>query len=269
MQNHLCATCGSQFSESVEPPPRCPICEDERQFVSPEGQSWTTLDDLRRQHRNVLTELEPGLTEIITEPKFGIGQRALLVKTPAGNVLWDCLSLIDDATIEAINKLGGIASLAMSHPHMYGSMVEWSYAFGHSPIHLHAANQRWVMRPDPVVEFWGGESHRLDQGVALHCCGGHFTGATALLWPEGAQGRGVLLTSDTMYVAPSQSYVSFMYSYANYIPMSGPEIDSVVDKVAPLRFDRIYSHLPGLVINQDAKLVLERSVERYKKAIGS
>ena len=124
------------------------------------------------------------------------------------------------------------------------------------------------MRPDPVVEFWERESHRLDQGVVLHCFGGHFTGATALLWPEGAEGLGVLLSSDTMYVAPSQRYVSFMYSYANYIPMSGPEIDSVVEKVAPLRFDRIYSHFPVLVIDQEAKLVLERSVERYKKAIG-
>ena len=54
--------------------------------------------------------LEPGLTEIVTEPKFAIGQRALLVEAPGGNVLWDCVSLIDDATIAAVEALGDAVS---------------------------------------------------------------------------------------------------------------------------------------------------------------
>lgn len=268
MPNYICVTCGNQFAESSQPPSRCPICEDERQYVNPEGQSWTTLDELEREHHNVITPLEPGLTEIVTEPKFGIGQRALLVQTPQGNVLWDCVSLIDDTTIEAIEALGGISALANSHPHMYASMVEWSHAFGNAPIHLHAANERWVMRPDPVIEFWDGETYRLDQGLTLTCCGGHFRGSTALLWPEGAEGRGVLLSSDTMHVARDLRHVSFMYSYPNYIPLSGPVVEGIVEKVAPLKFDRIYSHFSGLVISEDAKPAVARSVERYKKAIG-
>jgi hypothetical protein len=269
MPNYICVTCGNQHAESSEPPSHCPICEDERQYVNPKGQTWTTLDELEREYHNVITPLEPGLTEILTEPQFGIGQRALLVQTPQGNVLWDCVSLIDDATIEAIEALGGISSLAMSHPHMYASMVEWSHAFGKAPIHLHTANERWVMRPDPVIEFWDGETQRLDQGVTLTCCGGHFTGSTVLLWPEGAEGRGVLLSSDTMHVAKDLRHVSFMYSYPNYIPLSGPVVDSIVKKVAPLKYDRIYSHFSGLVISHDAKPAVHRSAERYKKAIGS
>ena len=32
-------------------------------------------------------------------PSSAVGQRALLVCTPHGNVLWDCISLIDQATV--------------------------------------------------------------------------------------------------------------------------------------------------------------------------
>ncbi len=268
MPHYICITCGNQHAESSGPPVRCPICEDERQYVNFAGQSWITPEELGREHRNVFRELEPGLTEIVTEPKFAIGQRALLVQTAAGNVLWDCPSLIDAATIEAIEALGGISSLAMSHPHMYGSMVAWSHAFGNAPIRLHAANRRWVMRPDPVIEYWQEDSHRLNESATLHRCGGHFTGSTVLHWPAGAAGAGVLLTSDSLHVARDRKHVSFMYSYPNYIPLSGPTVDQIAQCVLPLAFDRIYSHFPGLVISEDAKEAVRRSVARYKKAIG-
>ena len=267
--NYICVTCGHQYPESQEPPSRCPICEDERQFVNPEGQSWTTLDELAREHHNVVKSLEPGLTGIGTEPKFAIGQRALLVQTSKGNVLWDCVSLIDDATIEAIRALGGISSLAMSHPHLFGSMVEWSHALGNAPIHLHADHRQWVQRPDPVIEFWEGEIRELDEGLTLHRCGGHFKGSSVLLWPDGAKGLGVLLSGDTMYVAPDRRHVSFMYSYPNFIPLAASTVDRIVETVKPLRFDRIYGHFFGLVIETDAKGAVQRSAERYKKAIGS
>ncbi len=182
-------------------------------------------------------------------------------------MLWDCVSLIDDSTIAAVEALGGISSLAMSHPHMYGSMVEWSHALGNAPIHLHAANERWVMRPDPVIKFWEEETHRLDQGVTLYCCGGHYTGSTVLHWSEGAEGLGVLFTSDSMHVTYDRRHVSFMYSFPNYIPLSAPIVDSIIGKVAPLKFDRIYGHFSGQVISTDAKNAVQRSAERYKKAI--
>ena len=163
----ICVTCGNQYAATEQPPLHCPICEDERQYVNPEGQAWTTLEELKRDHHNIVRSVEPGLTEIATVPKFAIGQRALLVQTSKGNVLWDCVSLIDNATIEAIEALGGISALAMSHPHMFGSMVEWSHAFGKAPIYLHSDFKQWIQRPDPVIEFWEGETRALDEGVTL------------------------------------------------------------------------------------------------------
>jgi len=268
MQNYICTTCGHQFAESQKPPSHCPICEDERQYINPQGQSWITLDELARGHHNLVKPLETGLTGIGTEPKFAIGQRALLVQASKGNVLWDCVSLIDDATIKAIETLGGISVLAMSHPHLFGSMVEWSRAFGNAPIYLHVDHRQWVQRPDPVINFWEGEFLELEEGFTLHRCGGHFKGSTVLLWPDGADGLGVLLSGDTMYVAPDRRHVSFMYSYPNFIPLSASTVDSIVNKVMPLRFDRIYGHFFGLEIEADAKSVVQRSAERYKRAIG-
>ena len=269
MPNYICVTCGNQYAATEQPPPHCLICEDERQYVNPQGQAWTTLDELQRKHHNIVGSLEPGLSEIGTEPKFAIGQRALLVQGSKGNVLWDCVSLIDDATIEAVENLGGISSLAMSHPHLFGSMVEWSRAFDNAPIHLHVDHRPWVQRSDPVIEFWEGETFELKEGLTLQRCGGHFEGSTVLLWPDGADGHGVLLTGDTMYVAPDRQHVSFMYSYPNFIPLPATVVYRIVESVMPLRFDRIYGHFFDLEIEADAKRVVQRSAERYKRAIGS
>jgi hypothetical protein len=157
MANYMCATCGTQFAAGAQPPEHCPICQDARQYVGPGGQRWTTLQELARGHDNVFRVQEPGLHGIGTTPSFAIGQRALLVSNLEGNVLWDCISLLDDVTVELVRALGGIRSIAISHPHYYSSMVEWAAAFD-APVHLHAADRQWVMRPDERLHFWEGES---------------------------------------------------------------------------------------------------------------
>ena len=106
MPAFICETCGSQFTPSDAPPRSCPICEDERQFVPPGGQRWTTLDALARRHFNGYQQHEPGLIGVGTVPKFSIGQRALIVRAPEGNILWDCIPFIDAATVEIVKGLG-------------------------------------------------------------------------------------------------------------------------------------------------------------------
>ena len=160
---YICVQCGVQFSAVPTPPEKCPICEDERQAVHWGGQQWTTLSALTQGHRNVFRGLEPGLTGIVTEPKFAIGQQALLVQSDDGNVLWDCLSLINEATMREVQARGGLAAVAISHPHFYDSMVEWSNGFGGVRIYLHEADREWVMRPDqsPLLGWrYGGDPRR-------------------------------------------------------------------------------------------------------------
>ena len=186
MNDYICVRCGVQYAATVRPPAHCHICEDEREAVYWEGQLWTTLADLRCDHHNVVQPLEPDLICIHTEPHFAIGQQALLIQTPEGNVLWDCVSLLDDATIAAVRAAGGLTAIASSHPHFYGALVEWSRAFDGIPIYLHAADQSWVMRPDPTMVFWEGTTYPLGSGLTLIHCGGHFAGSTVLHWAAGA-----------------------------------------------------------------------------------
>lgn len=149
----VCLTCGTQFPSRPQPPTECPICQDSRQYVGWSGQQWTTLDELRKTHENEITEEEPGLFSIHTKPSFAIGQRAFLIKTAEGNLLWDCVALIDDMTKTEIRRLGGISAIAISHPHYYTTMVEWSRAFDNAPVYLHELNRPWIMRPDPSIRF--------------------------------------------------------------------------------------------------------------------
>lgn len=122
MPKYLCVTCGTQYPPSDDPPAGCPICEDDRQYVNRNGQMWTTLAERQGQHQNVVQQIGDGLWTISTTPKLGIGQRAHLIRTPAGNVLWDCLAYLDDAAVEQINALGGLTAIAISHPHFHTTM---------------------------------------------------------------------------------------------------------------------------------------------------
>jgi len=266
MPAYICVTCGTQFAPTGDPPAHCPICEDERQYVGHNGQQWTTLDDIRAGSHNVFTDEETCLTGIGTEPTFAIGQRALLVHTPYGNVLWDCISLLDDATVAEVQARGGIKAIAISHPHYYSSMIEWSRAFD-APIYLHADDREWVMRPDPAIVFWEGETHALVDGLMLIRGGGHFAGGTVLHWAGGADGRGALLTGDIIYVVSDRRYVSFMRSYPNLIPLPASAVRRIVQAVEPYAFDCIYSAWFGSVVASDAKAAVQRSAQRYIAAI--
>ncbi len=268
MSNFICTTCGTQYAEADEPPAACVICQDERQYVKATGQQWTTLEKLRRTNRNSIRFEEPGLIGIGIDPQFAIGQRALFLRTPKANVLWDCLPLLDEAVVEAIKAMGGISAIAISHPHYYASMVEWSRAFGGVPIYLPAADRQWVMRPDKAIVFWEGETRTLAEGLMLIRCGGHFEGGTVLHWAGGAGGRGALLSGDIIQVVPDRKHVSFMYSYPNYIPLSAPAIERIVQAVEPFDYDRVYGAFWDMMIEQDGKAVVKRSAERYLRAIG-
>jgi hypothetical protein len=267
---YLCLTCGTQFSETSRPPERCPICEDERQYVPPEGQQWSTLEKLRTDHKNAIKQEEAGLYSINTEPKVGIGQRAFLVRTTEGNVLWDCVALLDDATIARVKELGGIAEIAVSHPHYYTTMVEWSRAFGDVPIHIHEAERRWVMRPDPCIHYWTGREKGLRGGLKLVSTGGHFEGYQVLHWPAGAGGKGALMAGDQPQICMDPKQVTFMWSYPNYIPLNAPTIRQVVERLEPLGYDRLYGAFftrgKG-IIPTEAKEVVTRSADRYLRAI--
>lgn len=262
MTTYVCKACGTQYPPSDEPPGACPICEDPRQYIPhDEGQVWLEWPGFVRAHRAEIRD-DNGILGIGCDPTFAIGQRALLVKSAAGNVLWDCIALLDDDIVERIGVEGGLAAIAISHPHYYTAMVEWAQRFG-CPIYLHEAERKWVMRPDPAVRFWDGETHELGGGLTLVRCGGHYEGGQVLHWAE----RRALLTGDIVQVIPDRRYVSFMYSYPNLIPLPPSAVQRIAAALEPLEFDTLYGAWWDRFIARDASGVVRRSVDRYLRAI--
>jgi hypothetical protein len=263
----VCATCGAVFPDAPEPPAACPICEDERQWVPETGQRWTSLDELAAAHRNDVREEEPGLLGIGIEPGFAIGQRMLLAESPTGNVLWDMTPLCTEAAVAEVEGRGGAVAIAISHPHYYSGMLEWSRALGGVPILLHAADREWVTRPDPLVEHWAGETYALPGELTLLRLGGHFAGGTVLHWPAGAEGRGALLSGDIVQVLAHRRSVSFMWSYPNLLPLSEAEVRRIAATLEEWEFDRIWGAWWDHVIRAGAKTVVRESAERYVHAL--
>ena len=257
----ICATCGVQHSDTSEAPVTCAICEDERQYVGTSGQSWTTMEELATRHTVVVRQEEADLFGIGLEPSFGIGQRALLVRTPSGNVLWDCIPLLDEKAAARIAELGGIAAICASHPHFYGAYVDFAQAFG-ARVYLPRADAGWIRRASEHVELFEEEAEPLP-GVTVARIGGHFDGAAVLHWAVGGDGRGALLTGDTVQVVPDRGWVSFMWSYPNLIPLDVATVEDIARKVARFEFDRVYGGWWGRVIERGGSRAIARSAARY------
>ena len=257
----ICRTCAVQHEDTEQPPTECAICLDERQYVGHGGQRWTTMSELLETTANDRREEEPSLLGIGVKPPVAIGQRALLVQTPDGNVLWDCVPVLDDATREHVESLGGISAICMSHPHFYAAHVDWADAFD-ATIHIPRADEQWIQRRSPRIELFDDEVEPVP-GVGMVRIGGHFEGASVLHWPAGSEGRGALLTGDTIMVVQDREWVSFMWSYPNLLPLGAEDIDGIARRVAGLRFARVYGGWWGHVIDDDGAGVVARSAHRY------
>ena len=267
MPCYICETCGTQYAESATPPPHCPVCEDERQYVGWNGQAWTTHDALVAKYR-LRVEVDDGLLGIGLPADFAIPQRALLLPTSDGNILWECVSLVTDEAVAALRARGGVDLIAISHPHFYASMVEWSEALGGVPILLHAADREWVRRPSSRIEFWDGDTHRLSGDVTLLRCGGHFPGSTALHWRKGPRGP-ALLPGDALQVVLDRRHVTFMYSYPNYIPMKPDDVRAMRALLAGHAFDDVFGYTWGRNIIGGARAAVDASFDRYLAAVAA
>ncbi len=258
----ICEGCALEHTDSVEPPPLCAICTDEREFVRLGGQKWTTFQKLERAGTTAsIAEVEPGLFRLTVTPGVGIGQQALLIRTSAGNLLWEPPGFISPAAIDLVRELGGVAAITGGHPHLMGASVSWSHAFDHAPVYVAAADAAWTRRPDPAITLWSGSESPLP-GVTLVQCGGHFPGSSVLHWAHGAADRGVLFTSDTLHIAPDSKSVSAMRSFQNLIPLPERALRTILERLHPVAYDRMYGSF-GQVIESGARDIVQRSLERY------
>jgi glyoxylase-like metal-dependent hydrolase (beta-lactamase superfamily II) len=265
MSCFICTTCGTQYAESPCPPGECAVCVDERQYVAADGQRWTTHAALAATH-GVRVADDDGVLGLGVAPAFAIPQRAVFVPTREGNLLWECLSLVTDEAVAALRARGGVAAIAISHPHFHASMLEWSEALGGVPIYLHSADRDWVRRPSPRIEWWSGPRLALSRSLTLLHVPGHFPGSAALHWREGPRGRGALLPGDALQVTADRRHVSFMYSYPNLMPLPPSAVRRLREAVSGVDFDDVYGYTWGRNIVGGGRAAVEASFDRYLAA---
>jgi hypothetical protein len=262
----ICETCGTQFADSPTPPAACAVCTDDRQYVAPRGQHWTSHDRLLAD-RAVRLGDDDGAIALAVTPDFGIAQRAIFAPATDARVLWECLSVVTDDAVANLTARGGVDAIAISHPHFYTAMVEWSDALGGVPILVHEADDDWVRRRSRHVELWSGPRYSISDELTLVHCPGHFPGSAVLHWAHGPHDRPALLSGDSMQVAADRRHVSFMYSYPNLIPLAPSTVRQMRELLSGYDFDDIYGYSWGRNIIGGGRAGVDASFDRYLAAL--
>jgi hypothetical protein len=262
----ICTTCGTQYPPGQPVPELCTICNDDRQYIHENGQNWTRFSDLKKAYNVQISPVTDQLYSLKMQPDFAIANRALLVQTAGGNILWDCIPLPDDQTVDFIRSLGGLKAIAFSHPHYYSTMNEWASLFD-CPVYIHANDQPWIMYPSGSIRLWTGTSQLLWDGIRIIHTGGHFPGSCVLHIPSESD-RGTVLSGDSLYLSRSKRHLAVMYSYPNQIMLTKNEFATFDQKTAGLTFDSLYGAFDNQDLEGNAMNVFTTSMERYRNSYG-
>jgi len=256
----ICATCGTHYPSSADHD-LCPICADDRQYIPEGGQRWTTEAELLSRYSVRTHQLRENVYELEITPAFAISQRAFLILSPQGNILWDCIPLLNEPTVEFIKAHGGLRAIAFSHPHYYSNMNDWADTFD-CPIYIHHRDEQWIFNKGGRVELWRGEEKTLWDGMRLINVGGHFPGSSILHVPA-LSPEGTVFSGDTLVIAPNKKHIAVMYSYPNRMPLPHHEVRRIRQQVEAISFDALYSFMRDLNLTKNVKEILARSMERY------
>ncbi|KAK4890577.1 hypothetical protein LTR27_010739 [Elasticomyces elasticus] len=234
---------------------------------------------MRGQYSNKFKQVgdsdwEGRMWSIVTEPKFAIGQRCVLIENDDGNVLWDCITYLDEETVDLIKQKGGLEAIVISHPHYYTTHLDWAKTFD-CPVYIAHDDQEWLSRDDEEGRrvFINGTSQQLVADATAIKVGGHFQGSLVLLWNK------KLLIADSFVTTPSALYhtdrlpgttsYAFMWAVPNMIPLPPAELHKMWEAIKPYEFDSTHGAFVGQEV-RDGKVksrVLE-SMKIQTKAMG-
>lgn len=261
MKNQIiCSTCGTYYQvEKVSK--LCTICMDERQYIPETGQIWTTPKDLRNKYSIKLNQLKHNLYELEINPKFAIGQRALLVLSEKGNILWDCIPMLDELTKEFIKSKGGLKAIAFSHPHYYSNMNDWAEEFD-CPIYIHQNDEKHIMEKSNYIHLWKGEELDLWEGIKILLIGGHFAGSSILHVPFLTH-EGTIICGDTLFLSPNKKHFSVFFSYPNRIPLPLSEMKRIKKRLDLISFDSFLGYIKTQNLSENVKSIMDKSFAKY------
>jgi glyoxylase-like metal-dependent hydrolase (beta-lactamase superfamily II) len=266
MESLICTTCGTEYPPDQPVPALCHICNDDRQYINENGQSWVSFNKLKSTHSIRISAVCDNLYSLKVQPDFALANRALLLLSPAGNILWDCIPLPDDKSVEFIRSIGGLKAIAFSHPHYYSNMNEWAELFD-CPVYIHENDRQWIMYKGKHIQLWNRESLSLWDGIRIVHTGGHFPGSCVLHVPS-LSDKGTVLSGDSLYVSRSKRHIAVMYSYPNQILLRRHEFAAFDKKTSSLEFDTIYGAFDNQDLEGNAQEIFNNSMQRYRVSYG-
>lgn len=253
--------------------------------MPPQGQTWTSLKQLVKDHKNEWHQLvgTNNCWSIRSEPQVAIGQRCILITTPAGNVLWDCITLLDAETTSKIKEVGGLKAIVISHPHYYSSHMHWADTF-ECPVFIAAEDEEWCVAEDRSHrrKLLQHESHEISDNVTALKLGGHFPGSLVLHYlpdPTQPAQSALLFIADTIVTVPSALYhvdrlpgttsYSFDWSIPNRIPLPPPEIFKMWQVLKKWKFGGTFGAFLGMDIwDERIKFRVLESMKIQCRAMG-
>ncbi|MCS3633999.1 YcaO-like protein with predicted kinase domain [Salinibacter ruber] len=236
--SHYCTEHSGFWQKRPSPPESCPVCEDYRHPLPPDGYEFLTPGEVDDHVSVDWTEVLPGITMFWTEPQIGVGSRGFLVEHPNGNIAFEGATWYDDAALDHIESLGGIQYLSASHAHVYGALWRLSERF--SPETVIQEAELPYAQAFPVTWPFDGRAE-LTAGATLHHTGGHTPGHAVLHLED----RRLLFCGDALkytldeYPVGDAVSISTHRAYDAHIPLTHADIRQYRDLMEPLDFDAV------------------------------
>ena len=232
---YACSNCGHwQFHFAV--PPHCPICTDVRNDLPEDGWDFRPPASLDLRHH--WRTLPGGLHEFWSTPRFGLDSHGWVLETAIGNVAFEAAPFYDQASLDHLASIGGIAVLAASHPHGYGALWQLQQRF-ECPVLIQKLDLPWTKAFRVTTPY--DERHEIAPGLTLYRTGGHYDGHAIL--HDAA--RGALFVGDALKLDLDTDgrlvALSCHKAYHKAIPLSPDEARHYRDVFATLAFDAVFT----------------------------
>ena len=199
----ICRTCGVQYPDTAAPAGGLPDLPGRaavrRAGGASSGRPWTSCKRPREQLREEEPDLlGDGSTRRRHRPAGAAGAHA------GGNVLWDCVPCSttprrDDPPSSAASPRSACRTRTSTGSTSIADAFDAPCTSPRGPA------------VGPAAITAGGALRRRGRpvpGLTIARIGGHFDGAAVLHWPAGSEGRGALLTGDTMTVVQDRAWVT-------------------------------------------------------------
>ena len=237
--NHFaCANCG--FWQQHFAPPDCPVCSDVRNDLPEDGWHFLPEDDVARTHDGDFRQIADDLWAFTTSPHLGLGGTGWLIVRPVaegGNIAFEAAPYYSQAMLDTIAELGGIASLAASHPHGYGALFQLQRVFDPDVVAIQKDDLAYTKAFRVTAPY--DDTLELAPGYTLHHVGGHYAGQAALHDAKAKR----LFCGDMFKIDQDadgrSTHISSHKAFHKNIPLTHGEVQAYRDVIAPLAFDAV------------------------------